>query len=47
MKFWVTRGDQYLGNMQITYVEPTEAVGRVTNRLAKIVAGDTVTTGID
>lgn len=47
MKLWVTRGDKYLGNLEVSYVETTEAVGHLTNKLAAIVAGDTVTTGIE
>ena len=47
MKFKIVRGDHYLGDLLITRVEPTEAVGKITRRNAVVVEGDAVTTGFD
>ncbi len=45
MTFYVYRNDQYLGNLLITHVEPTEAVGRMIGMQGSAMAGDKVTTG--
>ena len=47
MAFWITRGTNFLGKMEITVVSPDEAVGRLTNQQGTIVKGDAVTTGFD
>jgi len=47
MKFAVVRGGKFLGNIEITYVEPSESVGRVLNPQGVIVEGDSVTSGFD
>ena len=44
MRFWIVRGDKFLGNLDIIYVEPDEAVGRLSNMQDIIVEGDMVTT---
>jgi hypothetical protein len=47
MTFYVYRNDQYLGNLLITDVEPTESVGRLVGVQANVLRGDKVTTGFD
>jgi len=47
MRFRAIRGDQYLGDLVIMTVEPTESVGRVVRKHRPIVAGDVVSTGFD
>ncbi len=47
MRFWITRGDKFLGKLQILMVEADEAVGRLDNLQGVIVVGDSVTTGFD
>ncbi|MBN2064965.1 MAG: hypothetical protein JW745_09195 [Sedimentisphaerales bacterium] len=44
MRFWVVRGDKFLGNLDIIYVEADGAVGRLSNSQGVIVEGDMVTT---
>ena len=44
MRFWIVRGDKFLGNLDIIYVEADEAVGRLSNKQDIIVEGDMVTT---
>lgn len=47
MTFYVYRNDQYLGNLLITHVEPTESVGRMVGIQGSVMAGDKVTTGFE
>ena len=47
MRFWIVRGDKFLGNLDIIYVEADEAVGRLSNSQGVIVEGDMVTTDIN
>ncbi len=47
MKFLVYRNEQYLGDLQITHVEPSESAGRINLRRGLIVKGDSVTTGFN
>ena len=47
MTFKVIRGGEYLGDVVVTRVEQSEAVGRLTHRQGTIVKGDRVTTGFD
>ncbi len=44
MRFWIVRGDKFLGNLDIIYVEADEAAGRLSNKQDVIVEGDMVTT---
>ncbi len=44
MRFWIVRGDKFLGNLDIIYVEADQAVGRLSNSQGVIVEGDMVTT---
>ena len=44
MKFWIVRGDKFLGNLKIIYVEADAAVGSLINKQDVIVEGDMVTT---
>ncbi len=44
MRFWIVRGDNFLGNLEIIYVEADQAVGRLSNTRGVIVDGDMVTT---
>lgn len=47
MTFHVARGTQYLGELVVTDIEPTEAAGRLTRVQGAIVTGDRVSTGFD
>ncbi|MCH9022207.1 MAG: hypothetical protein IID32_05540 [Planctomycetes bacterium] len=47
MKFLVYRGDQYMGDLQITHVETSESAGLVVLQRGSIVRGDSVTTGFN
>ena len=47
MKFLVYRGAQYMGDLAISHVEPSEAAGQLVLQRAGIVKGDSVTTGFD
>lgn len=47
MRFVVVRGGKYLGDLVVTFVEPTAAAGRLERQQGNIVAGDRVTTGFD
>ena len=47
MKFRAIRGDRYLGELEVTRVEPTESVARIVRRQRAIVVGDMVSTGFD
>jgi len=44
MRLRIVRGDKFLGNLKIIYVEADQAVGRLTNATGVIVEGDMVTT---
>ena len=46
-RFWITRGDKFLGNLEVVYVESNESVGRLANTQGVVVRGDTVTTGFE
>ena len=46
-RFWITRGDKFLGNLEVVYVESNESVGRLANKQGVVVRGDTVTTGFE
>lgn len=43
MRFWIIRGDKYLGNLEIIHVESDESVGRLTNQEGVVVMGDRIT----
>ena len=43
-RFWIIRGDKYLGNLEIVHVELDESVGRLSNQQGVVVKGDMVTT---
>ncbi|MBN1764758.1 MAG: hypothetical protein JW860_05830 [Sedimentisphaerales bacterium] len=44
-KFSIYRNDKFLGDLKVTYVEPTESVGLIDNLQGTVVPGDRVTTG--
>ena len=47
MKFLVYRGNQYMGDLQISHVESSESAGLVVLERGSIVRGDSVTTGFN
>lgn len=46
MTFDAVRGGKYLGNLEITYVEPTQSVGQIKTFKETIIAGDKVISGL-
>ncbi len=44
MRFWIVRGENFLGNLDIIHVRADQAVGNLSNRQGAIVSGDAVTT---
>jgi hypothetical protein len=47
MRFIVIRGQDYVGDLVITHVEPTESAGQIVRQQGAIAMGDSVTTSLN